>query len=180
MPEVTDQQYEVGCYPDYRTNQKFFAPKNQDAATILCTTNGKYDMGNTWAVPCNSQRECKDGRDEFGCEFSTWLIPSLLFGAGTMLYISLFIHLYTSIRIIWKKKMSNRLNRFSSQRPHISIERYESEKLYETAVLVESGDLKKLQKIYCQELENNGGEGEATCHLKVMGHSSEQKNPFIL
>ena len=35
---VTDQLYEVDCYPEYTTNQKFFAPKTQDEATIFCVT----------------------------------------------------------------------------------------------------------------------------------------------
>ena len=33
---VTDQLYDVGCYPEYTTNQTFFAPKTQEAATVLC------------------------------------------------------------------------------------------------------------------------------------------------
>ena len=36
---VTGKLYEVGCYPEYDAfayNQTFFAPKTQDAATILC------------------------------------------------------------------------------------------------------------------------------------------------
>ena len=35
---VSDQLYEVGCYPEYPSNQTFFAPKTQDAATVLCVT----------------------------------------------------------------------------------------------------------------------------------------------
>ena len=35
---VTGKLYEVGCYPEYTTNQKFFAPKTQDEATIFCVT----------------------------------------------------------------------------------------------------------------------------------------------
>ena len=53
------------------------------------------------------------------------------------------------------------------QRPHLSIE---SEKLYKTAVLIDRGDVDKVYKMYCEEVKNHGGEGGATCHLKVRGH----------
>ena len=55
---------------------------------------------------------------------------------------------------------------FQFQNSHLSSE---SEKLYKTAVLIESGDLDKIHQMYCKEVEINGGEGAALCHLKVMG-----------
>ena len=176
---VTD--HEFFCYPVYNTNQKFIAPKTQDSGTILCKKKydnlvDNYGIGITWAVPCNQIAECHDGSDEFGCEFPDWLVPSILSAAGAVLNITLFVHLYKSIKSTWKKKMQYRNSRFSIQRPHISIE---SEKLYKTAVLIESGDIDKIHKMYCKELENNGGEGEATCHLKVMGHSIEPQSYLI-
>ena len=161
-----DQLYEVGCYPDYYENHTFSAPKNQDAATIFCnknvTHNGLNILGITWAVPCNSVPECAYGSDEIGCEFPPWLVPSLLSGAGAVLCITLFVYLHKSIQITWKQKMQ-----FQFQNSHLSSE---SEKLYKTAVLIESGDVDKIYQMYCQEVENNGGEGGALCHLKVMEH----------
>ena len=168
--EATDQQYEVACNPSYDTNQAFFAPRNQDAATILCKANNLQITdtlvgGNTWAIPCNNNPECDDRSDEFECEFPTWLIPSLLCGAGAVLCVTLFVYLYKSIKSEWKKKMKYRNSRFSIQRSHLSIE---SEKLYKTAVMIEKEDTDKIHKMYCQELENNGGEGGAICYFKVI------------
>ena len=163
--EVSDRQYEFRCYPKYHTNQTFSAPKNQDAATILCIANDNSDLGSTWAIPCNNIRECDNGSDEDGCKFPAWLIPSLLCGSGAVLGITLFVYLHKSIKSKWKKIMQSRS---SFQRAHLSIE---SEKLYKTTILIESGDVDKIHKLYCQEMENNGGEGEAMCHLKVMGLS---------
>ena len=140
--------------------------------SILTVAHSDY-KGFTWAVPCNRLVECDDGKDEFGCEFPEWLIPSLLSGAGAVLIITLFVHLYKSIKRTWKKKMQYRNSRFPIQRPNISME---IERLYKTAVLIESGDVDKIHKIYCQELENNGGEGEATCFLKVMAPKSNFTN----
>ena len=165
---TNQQQYEVSCYPVYNTNQTFIAPKTQDSGTILCKKKyllDNYGVGITWAVPCNRMVECHDGRDEIGCEFPPWLIPSLLSGAGAVLNITLFVHLYKSIGSTWKKKMQYRKSRFSFQRRHLSIE---SEKLYKMAVLIESGNIDKIHKLYCQVLENNEDEGEATCYFKVM------------
>ena len=166
--EPLNQLYKVGCYPDYYENLTFSAPKNQDAATILCQTNTTapqewgFTLGITWAIPCNTVPECVDGSDEFGCEFPTWLLPSLLSGAGSVLCITLFVHLHKSIKRTWKKKMQ-----FQFRNSHLSTE---TEKLYKTAVLIESGNVDQIHKMYCQEVENHGGEGEAQCHLKVMGH----------
>ena len=163
--EPLNQLYEVHCYPHYYENLTFSAPKNQDAATILCIANDNSDLGSTWAIPCNNITECDDGSDETGCKFSAWLIPSLLCGSGAVLGITLFVYLHKSIKSKWKKIMQSRS---SFQRAHHSIE---SEKLYKTTILIESGDVDKIHKLYCQEMENNGGEGEAMCHLKVMGLS---------
>ena len=163
----------MSCYPRYKTNQTFIAPKNQDSGTILCKKTNENTVGFTWSVPCNQFVECDDEKDEYGCEFPPWLIPSLLSGTGVILIITLFVHLYISIRTIWKKKMQYRSSRFSIQRSNISIE---SEKLYKIAVLIENGDVDKIHEIYCQELENHGGEGEATCYLKVMEYSIEPKS----
>ena len=162
-----DQLYEVGCYPNYYENHTFSAPQNQDAATILCNknvtlNNGFYVLGITWAVPCNSVPECGDGSDEFGCEFPPLLVPSLLSGAGAVLCITLFVYLRKSIKTKWKKKMQ-----FQFQNSRLSIE---TEKLYKTAVLIERGNVDQIHKMYCQEVENYGGEGGALCHLKVMRH----------
>ena len=44
----------------------------------------------------------------------------------------------------------------------------ESEKLYKIAVLIENEDVEKIHQMYCQEVENNGGEGGALCYFKVM------------
>ena len=33
---ITGKLYEVGCNPEYAANQTYFAPKTQDAATIMC------------------------------------------------------------------------------------------------------------------------------------------------
>ena len=167
--EVSDRQYEFRCYPKYHTNQTFFAPKNQDAATILCKKNNTayqtslgFTLGITWAVPCNTVPECVDGSDEFGCEFRPWLIPSLLSVAGSVLCITLFVHLHKSIQRTWEKKMQ-----FRFRNSHLSTE---NEKLYKTAVLIESRNVDQIHKMYCQEVENHGGEGEALCYLKVMGY----------
>ena len=157
--EVSDRQYEFRCYPKYHTNQTFFAPKNQDAATILCIANDDLDLGSTWAIPCNNITECDNGSDETGCKFSAWLIPSLLCGSGAVLGITLFVYLHKSIKITWKKKMQ-----FQFQNLRLSIE---TEKLYKIAVLVESGHIDQIQKMYCREVENNGSEAKALCHLKV-------------
>ena len=166
MLEPDDQQlYEVACYPLRVAflNQTFSLPKNQDAATIFCETNttlnGFNTLGITWAVPCNLVPECSDLSDEFGCEFSIWLIPSLLSGAGALLCITLFVYLHKSIEIRWKKKMQ-----FQFKNSHLTIE---TEKLYKIAVLIESGNVDQIRKMYCQEVENHGGEGRALCHLKV-------------
>ena len=161
-----EQLFEVTCYPQYFGNLTFSVPKNQDAATIFCVTNTTYyynkiALGITWAVPCNRVSECSDGSDEYGCKFPIWLIPSLLCGAGTILCITLFVHLYKSIKRTWKKKMQ-----FQFRNSHLSIG---IEKLYNTAVLIENGDVDRIHQIYCQEVEINGGEGAALCHLKVMG-----------
>ena len=154
---------EVVCYPIYNTIQTFFAPQNQDAATILCRkTNGYFQLAIGYAIPCNGIPECDNGSDEFGCKFPKWLIPSLLCGAGAVLCITLFVYLDKSIKIRWKKKM-----RFQFRSSHISIE---SEKLYRIAVLIENGDVEKIHQMYCQEVENNGGEGGALCYFKVMKH----------
>ena len=131
--------------------------------TKLHETTGHPTLGLTWATPCNNIDECYDGSDEIGCEFPTWLIPSILCGAGAVLCITLFVHLHNSIKSTWKKKMIHR----KIQRSHLSIE---SEKLYKTAVLIDSGDVDKIHEMYCEEVENHGGEGGATCHLKVRGH----------
>ena len=166
--ELVDHQYEVSCYPDYNmyTNQTFIAPQNQDAATMLCTIDAfNNDDGITWAVPCNKISECANGSDETGCEFPSWLIPSLLCGAGAVLFITLFVYLHNSIKSTWKKKMQFRKSNLSIQRSYPSIN---SEKLYKTAVLIEKGDVDRIHKMYCEEVENNGSEGGATCHLKVM------------
>jgi hypothetical protein len=167
--EPLNQLYEVRCRPYYYENLTFSAPKNQDAATILCMKNKTdywvtlgFNLGITWAVPCNTVPECVDGSDEFGCEFPPWLIPSLLSGAGSVLCITLFVHLHKSIKRTWKKKMQ-----FPFQNLHLSIE---SEKLYKTAVLIESGNVDQIHRMYCQEVENNGGQAEALCHLKVIEH----------
>ena len=167
MLGTADQLYEVDCYPNYYKNITFSAPKNRDAATILCETNltisnsvGQSYLGITWAVPCNSLPECGDGSDEFGCKFPLWLIPSLLSGAGSVLCVTLFVHLHKSIKITWKKKMQ-----FQFRNSHLSTE---TEKLYKTAVLIESQNIDQIHRMYCQEVENNGGEGEALCHLKVI------------
>ena len=161
--EPAEQQlYEVSCNPIYYGNLTFSAPKNQDAATILCNSNLNYFYGITWAVPCNSVPECIDKSDEFGCEFPTWLIPSLLSGAGVVLCITLFVYLYKSIKSKWKKKMY-----FQFRNSHLSIE---TEKLYKTAVLIESGNIEEIHNMYCQEVENHGGEGGALCYLKVIRH----------
>ena len=167
--EPLDQLYEVRCYPDYYENFTFSAPKNQDAATILCEKNNTYfqttlgfTLGITWAVPCNTVSECFDESDELGCEFTPWLIPNLLSVAGSVLCITLFFHLHKSIKRTWKKKMQ-----FQFRNSHLSAE---TEKLYKTAVLIESGNINQIHKMYFQEVENHGGEGEALCHLKVMRH----------
>ena len=168
--EPLDQLYKVRCYPHYYENLTFSAPKNQDAPTILCKKNNTaysqtslgFTLGITWAVPCNTVPECVDGSDEFGCEFTPWLIPSLLSVAGSVLFITLFAHLHKSIKRTWKKKMQ-----FQFRNSHLSNA---SEKLYKTAVLIESGNVDQIHKMYCEELENHGGEGQALCHLKVMRH----------
>ena len=162
-----DQLYQIGCYPIYYKNETFSAPKIQDAATIFCQTkhkviNGFDYLGITWAVPCNSVFECGDESDESGCEFSPWLIPSLLSGTGTVLCVTFSIYLHKSIKTKWKKKMQ-----FQFQNSRLSIE---TEKLYKTAVLLERGNVDQIHKMYCQEVENYGGEGRALCHLKVMQH----------
>ena len=150
--------YDVSCNPIYYENLTFSAPKNEDAATIFCSLN----YGTTLAVPCNSVPECGDGSDETGCEFPPWLIPSLLSGAGAVICITLFVYLNKSIKSTWKKKMH-----FQFQNSHLSIE---TEKLYKTAVLIESGNVEQIHNMYCKEVENHGDEGGALCHLKVMGH----------
>ena len=163
-----EQLYEVACYPKYYENLTFSAPQNQDAATILCKTSITWSdaiptiFGITWAIPCNNIPECDNGSDEIGCEFPTWLIPSLLCGAGAVLFITLFAYLHKSIKRTWKKKMQ-----FQFQNSHLSIE---TEKLYKTAILIESRNLDQIHKMYCQEVENNEGEGGALCHFKVMRH----------
>ena len=171
---TNQQQYEVFCSPVYHTNQTFIAPKEQDSGTILCKKQtDNYLLGITWAVPCNHDVECDDERDEFGCQFPVWLIPSLLSGAGAVLIATLFVYLCKSIKSTWKKKMQYRNTRFPIQRQHISVE---LEKSYRMAVLIENGDVDKIHEMYCQELENHGGEGEATCYLKVMEHLIEPKS----
>ena len=57
--------------------------------------------------------------------------------------------------------------RFQFRSSHISIE---SEKLYRIAVLIENKDVEKIHQMYCQEVENNEGEGGALCYFKVMKH----------
>ena len=168
--------YEVGCYPNYYIeNQTYSVPRIQDAATILCEKNytywGTIIAGITWAVPCNSVPECGNGSDEYGCEFSPWLIPSLLSGAGAVLCITLFVYLRKSIKIKWKKKMQ-----FQVQNSHLSIE---TGKLYKTAVMIENGNVEQIHKMYCQEVENCGGEGEALCHLKVIEHSIKSLSKLL-
>ena len=116
-----------------------------------------------WATPCNNFKECYDGSDEMGCEFSTWLIPTLLCGVGAVVCISLFVHLHKSIKRTWKKKMQ-----FQFRNLHLSIE---TEKLYKTAVLIENGNVDQIHRMYCQEVENNGGVAEALCHLKVISRT---------
>ena len=164
-----DKLYDVDCYPKYYENLTFTASKNQDAATILCKTRRDRDgaeiptiYGITWAIPCNNILECEDGSDEIGCEFPIWLIPSLLCGAGSVLCTTLIVYLHISIKRIWKKKMQFQ---FQFQNSHLSIE---TEKLYKIAELIESGNVDQIHKLYCQEVENNGGEGGALCHFKVM------------
>ena len=130
----------------------------------------------TWATPCNNIAECYDWSDEIGCEFSTWLIPTLLGGAGAVLYISLFLHLYKSIQGTWKKIIRSRKSRLSIQRPYLSIE---SEKLYKTTVLLDSGDVNKIHTMFFQEVEKYGGQGGATCHLKVTGHLIKQRQSYM-
>ena len=157
--------YKVSCYPVYYKNKTFLAPNIQDSATILCKIDSIEGFGITWATPCNNIQECDDRNDEIGCEFPVWLIPCLLSVAGSLLCISLFVYLYKSIGSSWRKKMRYRKSRLSIQRSQISIE---AEKLYKIAVLIESGDIDNIRKMYFHEVENNGGEGGATCHLKVI------------
>ena len=126
---ITDQLYEVSCYPVYYTNKTFRAPNIQDAATILCQKTSVDGWGITWATPCNNIQECDDGNDEIGCEFPTWIIPSLLFGAGVVLFVTLFINLHISIKSMWEKKLRYRKSRFSIQ---VSTE---SKKLYMSTFL---------------------------------------------
>ena len=163
----------MSCYPRYKTNQTFIAPKNQDSGTILCKKTNENTVGFTWSVPCNQFVECDDEKDEYGCEFPPWLIPSLLSGAGAVLNTTLFVHLYRSIKNTWKKKMHYRKSTLTIQRPQISME---LKKLFKIAILVENGDVGKIHEMYCQELENHGSEGEATCYLKVMEYSIEPKS----
>lgn len=47
----------------------------------------------------------------------------------------------------------------------------ESEKSYKIAELIESGDIDKIHKMYCDAVEAYGGEGGATCYFKVIGSS---------
>ena len=54
---------------------------------------------------------------------------------------------------------------FQFRNSHLSIE---SEKLYKIAVLIESGDVKKIHEMYCQEVVNNGDEKGALCYFKVI------------
>ena len=162
---ITDQLYKVSCYPVYYMNRTFLAHNIPDAATILCKKTSIDGWGITWATPCNNIQECDNGNDETGCEFPIWLIPCLLSVAGALLFISLFVYLDKSIRSSWKKKMRYRKSRLSIPKTQISTE---AEKLYKIAVLIESGEIDNVHKMYVQEVENNGGEGEATCNLKVI------------
>ena len=117
-----------------------------------------------WAVPCNNIKECLDSSDEKGCNFSSWLVPSLLCGAGAVLFVTLFVFLYKFSKNDWKKLMQDRTWRLAVK----SSISDQTNKLYLIAMFTRKEGVLKVCNILSKEIESHRNEGRAVCCLKVI------------
>ena len=116
-PKIWFKSYKIECNPYYETSTSIFnTPKRREDATIECrsprNTSLVLEGSVVWAVPCNNIQECYDGEDENGCEFPFWIIPSISFGTGIVLCLSIPALVFILKKIIKLLKIAYTLIRF--------------------------------------------------------------------
>ena len=143
-----------------------YVPKRNGGRSITCAmkdedfpNNNTYEV--IWAVPCDGVIECGDGLDELGCQSKFWLLPTILIGAGTFLYLTLVVYLHIQLKkrirtIIKPEQVENQQTAGNSKK-----------KLMDIAILTEQQDIQKIQELVNDEIQRHGSLGKAICCLKV-------------
>ena len=113
-------------------------------------------IGITWATPCDGNIECMDGHDEYGCKTPSWLLPTILFGIGFIVWCTLFLYSITTVKHVLIDILQVKKNDGSDYERSLFI-----------AILTELGDVDEIKKIFKREIKTHGSEMEAICHHKV-------------
>ena len=107
--------------------------------------------------------ECYGGLDEMGCNFSVWLIPSLVCGAAIFLCFALSFYILKTTQKASSEIFQDRQWRLvTSQLVDSRVT-----KLFKIASLIQKKDLNEIQNILIKEIGTHQNEGEAICYLKV-------------
>ena len=163
MTEEISRSYKIECKPRYTNADPIFQVyKRREDATIECRAPPKYKTIEA-IVTCNNIKECYDGKDENGCEFPFWTVPSILLGTGIVLCLTFAAYLYKYSRQDWNFIMQDRRWRLATQQSTSK----ELEKAYTIALLAHSEDLAGILNIFTAEVETHGSEAIAICYLKV-------------
>ena len=143
-----------------------YVPKRNDGRSITCAMKDEDSHNNIynviWAVPCDGVIECGDGLDEFGCQSKFWLLPIILIGAGSFLYMTLVVYLHIQL----KKRIREIIK--PVQRENQQPVGNGKNKLIYIAILTEQQDIQNIQELVNIEIQRHGSFGKAMCCLKVV------------
>ena len=124
---------------------------------------GNPHIGITWSTLCNNEVECYNGLDERDCEFSNWLIPSLVCGAAILLWFTLSCYILKTVKRASNEICQDRQWRLVTSQP---IDKRVA-KLFKIATLAEKKYSNEIQNILEIEIDTHQNEGEAICYIKV-------------
>ena len=120
------------------------------------------------ATPCDGISECYDNSDEQGCEFSNWLLPSLVVTAVVVLIITCLISMQRNAKNKVNEIMQDRRWRLATQNSTNRNISMASEKLLKVVSYVENCNITAINKLFNMEMEAHGSEATAICCLKVI------------